>query len=338
MPYLILQDYFATIQDANLQQILCDNDAFRLTKQETALTEIRSYLVQKYDVSDEFRETVKFSFTTTYKAKQLVYLDADAYSATATYALNALTLYLGNVYYCSTLINTPEAFTLGHWTLLGAQYAFFYIPTPYPEFDYKSVYNEGDFTYWKNKVYKCNKQSVLFSQSTKLQYGEYENLPGINQFPDATGQTQWSTGVDYSLFGLWPIAVIGDFTAYNSLTAYVTGDRVSLDSIIWQAFGNSTGITPGTDITKWIPVSYVSGDNRNPQLVEMCVMITIYKLSPRITPYNVPDVWVKNYDGAISWLKKCAKGEVTLDAPLLQLQTPTGRIRWGSQIKNINNY
>lgn len=337
MPYLILQDYYSSIQDTNLQQIISADDSFRVTKQDTALAEIKSYLTQKYDVSDEFRETKAYSFATAFKAKQLIYLTASAYSASSTYALNALTLYSGKVYYCSTAILVPEAFTLNKWTLLGDQYTLYYIDLPYEEYNVYKRYVVGDLVFWKDKVHRCLKPSLNIGHQAALQYSTVNNIPLSNDFPDGVGQTQWSDGVDYSFTGLWPTAVVGDFTAWSNVTAYTTGQRVSQDSIIWQAQANSTDVEPGTDITKWLPIAWTLGDNRNPQLVELLVHITIYKLSTRISPRNIPDIWVKNYDDAISWLKKCAKGEVTLDAPKLQPSQGT-RVRYGTRVRNINDY
>ena len=291
MAYLILNDYFASIQNSALQQILTDNDSFRLIKQEVSISEIKTYLTQKYDVSDEFRDTVKFDYTSTYKAKQLVYLDATAYSPLSTYLLNALTLYSGNVYYANVAIGTPEAFNLSKWTLLGVQYAMFYIHTPKPEFNYKTFYLKDDQVFWKDKVYKCLVATSALSQESKLQYTDVDQLPNANQFPDSTGQNQWELLSTYSVTGIYPT----------------------------------------------VTATYTLGDNRNAQLVEIAVYLTIYKLSPRISPKNVPEIWEKNYLMAIDWLKNCAKGKVTLDAPLLQ-PDKGGRIRWGSKIKNTNTY
>lgn len=335
--YLTRQDYFSSIQQENLEQITNEDDNFRLTKEQAAITTIKSYLEQKYDVADEFRETVQFSYSTVYKAKQLVYLDADAYSATSLYALNALTLVGGNVYRCTTAITIAHTFNAAEWTLIGAQYSYYYIPTPYPEFNYQTCYVAGDFVFYKDKVYKCLRDSIRIDHTTALQYGSYQNLPFLNSFPTHIGQTQWSSGAAYSFTALFPSAVPGDFTAWSGVTAYSTGNRISFDSQIWQAQAASTNIEPGTDITKWLPVSYTAGDNRNSQLVEIAIHLTIYKLSPRISPRNVPDVWVKNYDDAIGLLKRSAKGEVTLDVPKLQPKQGQ-RIRWGSEVKNINSY
>lgn len=336
MAYLILNDYFTSIQDANLQQILASNDDYRLVKQETALEEIRSYLTQKYDVSQEFRDTVQFNFTTSYTAGQLIYLDATAFSVTSTYALNSTVLQAGSVYRCSTAVTVAGAFNPSNWTLIGLRFALSYIPEPYSIFDYKKHYAVGDLVFWKNKVYKCLQPSAVNTPAVQLQYNLYSEVPFINQFPDYS-TSQWSTGVSYSLSGLWPTATVADFTPWSNVTNYVTGNRVSYQAVIYQAQANSLNVTPGTDITKWLPVAWTSGDNRNPQLVEQNVHIAIYKLSTRISPRNIPDIWVKNYDDAISWLKKCAKGDVTLDAPLKQPDQGR-RIRWGGHPKSTNSY
>lgn len=335
MPYLALQDYYLKIQDANLQQIISDEDKYRIKAQAEALTEIKSYLAQRFDVDDEFRDTVQFSFTDTYQAKQLVYLDADAYSTSATYVANDLVLQNGKVYY-SIAGNAPGAFNGAEWTEIGDQYDYFYVTIPYEEFSHEGAYEVDDVVFYDNKVYTCLRDTLPLSQSSKLQYVEYSDVPGNNEYPDATDQTQWSAGVSYSFSGIMPNHTSANYTAWDDATAYTAGQKVSRNSLIWLATGASTNIEPGSDITKWVKVSYTEGDNRNPMLVGMNVVTAIHKLSPRISPFNVPDVWVKNYDDTITWLKKCAKGEVTLDAPLRQPEKK--RIRWGSTVRNINNY
>lgn len=294
MAFITLQDYFPRIQNLALQQLITNEDSYRLTAQEEALQEIKTYLVQKYNVSNSFPDTLLFDFSTAYNAKQLVYLDADAYDPTSTYEAKSLTLYSGNIYYNNAPITVAEAFTLEKWTLIGAQYALCYIPAPKPEFNYKNYYAKDDQVFRNNKIYKALKATSPLSQQAKLQYTDVDQLPLLNEFPEVSGNTQWQFLRNYSIKETFP--------------------DVNDSENIW-----------------------VFGDNRNQQLVGINVMISIYKLSPRVSPKNIPDIWVKNYDDSISWLKKCAKGEVTLDAPLIQPSSGS-RIRWGSKTKNINNY
>lgn len=339
MAYLRLKDYYNLIQDVNLQQIINSDDSIRVDVENAALAEVKSYIVQKYDVADEFRDTVQFTFTDTYKAKQLVYLDAAAYSAALTYALNVMVLQGGNVYYCKTAIIAPEAFNLIKWTLLGPQYKLFNIPTPYAEFNLYNNYSVNDFSYWVNKVYKCLSPSVIPSHQGDLQSFNTFDIPPNNYFPNNAlyGSKQWGTGQSYSFTGLWPSAVYGDFATWLVGSTYTAGDIKSYNSIIWRAQAGSTGVTPGTDITKWLPVSWLAGDNRNPQIIQRLIDITLYHLHSRIAPRNIPDLRVKRYDDAIKWLKDCAKGFVTLDAPLIQPKSGS-TIRMGSEVKRKNSY
>lgn len=146
--------------------------------------QIKSYLSQRYDFSKpygEFTDTDTYSNTTVYYANNRVYLDATAYSITATYALGALVLQAGNVYRCSIAITVAEAFTVGKWTLIGTQYDLFYVTPPEDPWDYQYSYLAGDVVYYKNKTYTAAVTST-----------------GIA--PDSTyGSTYWGTGTAYSV-------------------------------------------------------------------------------------------------------------------------------------------
>jgi len=79
-----------------------------------------------------------------------------------------------------------------------------------------------------------------------------------------------------------------------------------------------------------------TGSNRDAQLVNYIVDLSLYHLHSRLTPRNVPEVRQTRYDNAIGWLKMCAMGEAT---PKLEIRADAGRvIRFGSQLKNSNNY
>lgn len=336
MSFLILADYYSSIESANLQQIISDTDSYRSIKEQAAITEVKSYLVQKFITTELFRDTLKFSFTRNYNAKQLVYLDADLFSASSTYAQYDLVRYSGSIYYAKTAL-TAGAWNASNFQLLGVQYEFYYIPTPYDEFNKDTHYYKDNLVFYNNKVYKCLRESQPLTHEVSIQFNDYREMPYMNEFPDGFNQTQWGSATSYNFSGLFPIATYADFDDWDEETAYVSGQRVNYGGTIYQSFGNSTGVTPNTDITKWNPVSYTSGDNRNALLVEAVVVIALYKLSMRISPRNVPDLWVKKYDDTIAWLKMCAKGEVTLDAPLIQTKS-VGRVRWGSAPERINNY
>lgn len=339
MAYLRLRDYYNLIQDKNLTEVIRNDDSLRLSVEKTAQDEVSSYIVQQYDVSDEFIDTVVFNLASTFNAKQLVYLDGPLFLNTSTYATNDIVSESGVIYYSKVSANTNHQPSTSptQWGILGSQYAFFNIPAPYPEFDYKQFYTTGDIVFWRNKVYKCTQPSIVPSHNDILQFDYTKNIPYINNFPDASpiAYRQWSTGTQYNFSGLLITALPADFTAWSSVTTYVIGNRVSFNSMIWQAIVNSTNVQPGSDIITWMPVSWLSGDNRSTQLVQRMIDITLYHLHSGIAPRNIPELRVKRYDDAITWLTSVGNNEVSLDSP--RLQPGQGyRIRYGGNIKNNN--
>lgn len=199
MAYLRLQDYYQQIQSLQLNQITGSDNSIRLSAEYKAIEELRSYLVQKYDMDSELTDTSTWSNTSIYKAKNRIYLDANAYSASSTYAIGALVLQSGNVYRCLNTIGTPEAFTPANWTLIGAQYDLFFVKLPNPEFDYLAIYSKDDQVFWKDKVYTAQYDTPVLDHDDQLQIGS--NADYYNFFPDdpINGSKQWGTGVAYSV-------------------------------------------------------------------------------------------------------------------------------------------
>ena len=185
----------------SLQQVISGNYLLKTQAEPAALNQIKSYLRAKYDVENEFTNTAKYDNGAIYKATNRVYLDAPAYSATATYILGQLKLQGGNVYRCTTAIPIAEAFTIGKWQLLGAQYTMFYAPVPQPVFNFQSLYNKGDLVFWKDKVYTCVIGSVILSHDSAIQSDSTQNYPILNVFPDdpKNGKAYWGDGVAYSV-------------------------------------------------------------------------------------------------------------------------------------------
>lgn len=200
MAYLILADFKKLIQSDNLSQIIGSDYTILDQVKAAAQTEIISYLIQKYDCSKEFTDTVAWVRATAYKGNARVYLDATAYSAGATYAANDLVLQAGNVY-ISIAGSAAHTFNASEWTLIGSQYSMFYVTIPYTEFNNNSVYAKGNQVWWNNKTYTCVLPTLIPSHAGQLQVGSYQNLPQQNVFPDdlANGVKYWGTGVAYSV-------------------------------------------------------------------------------------------------------------------------------------------
>lgn len=152
-------DYLRLIQDANLQQIIDNTQQYMLDAEQAAQSEMIGYLAQRYKTADIFTNTTQFDVTATYKAKNLVYLNADAFSDTTTYITGDLVVQNGKVYH-STAGSAPVAFDPTDWDLLGNQYAFFHVTLPEAEYDLDTTYQIGDVVWYADRTYTAIKANT----------------------------------------------------------------------------------------------------------------------------------------------------------------------------------
>jgi len=334
--YLTKLDYKRQIQTKLFDEILGGDDSIRIDNEQAAYEEIQGYITSRYDLSAEFRDTVKFSFVDTYYAGQLVYLDATPYSATApSYALNEMVLQAGNVYYCKTAIAAPEAFNAAKWTLLGPQFKLFYIPLPYDRFDIDNYYYVNDKTFWRDYNYLCAQETRTRTHQQEIQSNRTEDLLPLNDFPTTRNTQQWKSKTAYSLSGLWPVAVPADFTAWAA-GSFNQGDRRSHTNKIWEALKTTTA-EPGTDITAWKPIAWNAGDNRNSKMVDIMISVSLYLIHRTCAPRNIPEKVKIEYDNAILYLENVMNGKINLRIEEIQ---PDQNVRFygGSEPKRINRW
>jgi hypothetical protein len=214
MGYLIANDYLAQIQLAQRNQLTTDATVL-VQAENRAITEVKSFLTQKYDIDKEFTNTNKWSNSVAYNAADRIYLDATAYSALSTYAIGALVLQAGNVYRCSTAILVPEAFNAAKWTLINAQYTIYYGLYPEPLFDLYGTYAIGDEVYYKGKIYSCLIATTFITHDVAIQYSSITSIPVGNVFPDDTenGSKYWEEQSTYTI----PAGTLPTDTTYWTL-------------------------------------------------------------------------------------------------------------------------
>jgi hypothetical protein len=220
MAYLRSKDFDLIVMADNLAQVISSDTSVRLFAERAAKEEIEFYLSSKFDLTKEFTDTATYNNSTTYKAKNRVYLDATAYSATSTYTVGTLVLQAGSVYRCLTAVTVAEAFTANKWTLIGAQHDLYYVTLPHDEFNYLGVYKVGDHVWWKDKVYTCLTSSITYAHDEIIQYNSYADVPIRNIFPDDAlyGETYWGIGTTYS---------VAAGTLPTDTTKWTTGDNRS---------------------------------------------------------------------------------------------------------------
>jgi hypothetical protein len=197
MSYLISADFNRTIQDINLQQIIANDQNILQSAILAGEAECKSYLRQRFDISNEFKDTNPWNPATTYKAADRVYLSASAYATATTYNVNDLATYNGNVYICTA--TTTGAFDPTKWTVIGVSGAIFYAVFPATPFLYAGLYNIGDEVFWKNNTYTCKVATPLLDHDTALQYRAIENIPQPNPAPDdpQNGVSYWGAPTVY---------------------------------------------------------------------------------------------------------------------------------------------
>lgn len=310
MGYLVLNDYFKLIQETNLNQVTQSKEANRLAAEGIAQTEITSYLIQKYDLSEELTETTVFNMTTAYKAGALVELNFSDFSDTATYALKALVTYSGSCYVCTTAVVTAAAFNASDWTLLGKKHDLFHVKLPNPRFDINEDIVKGDVRFWKDKNYTA----VLPSSSGRasIQYSTKDNVPYKNVLPDdpKNGVAYWGAGVAYS---------VAAETLPTDTSKWTKGDNRSQKMI--QVY---------IDISLYHLHATISNQNVPQMRIER------YMGRHEDKVVKAGRLMFPEYS-ALGWLQSMAGGELTADFPITQPKTGE-RIRFGGNIPMITDY
>lgn len=185
------KDYEKYIQTSNLLQVIEDNYQVLYDVEQAAQAEMTSYLVQRYVTSEVFTDTTVFDPTVVYYGKNLVYITADAFSAASTYAAAALVFQTGNVY-SSIAGSSPGTFDASDWNLLGAQYAFFYVSLPHPEYSPTTAYVIGNQIWYANKTYTCVQSCINILPTESAYWGTGMAYSVTAILP--TDNTKWSVG------------------------------------------------------------------------------------------------------------------------------------------------
>ena len=317
MGYLRLHDYFnLRIQESLLNTILQNNDFVRRSCELEGTAEMISYLVQRYDVNQEFKDLNVFSVGGQRLAGYTFELNADDYSATSTYSIGTLVCESNSIYVNKIAILVGEAFTLSKWTYVGEKNELISVGFPFNKYSYSSNYSAGEVVYYNGKIYKCLSDCINILPTTESVY--------------------WSVGITYAFsdFEIYSVA-----TTWNNLTNYNAGDKCIINGVNYYAVVDNVNEIPTDNITKWLPIYWLRKDLRSIQLVAFLIDIVLYKIHMRIAPNNIPKLRIDSYQYAIDWLKEAGgqNNAITADIPLLQPRQGA-RIRWGSNQKNINTY
>lgn len=92
------------------------------------------------------------------------------------------------------------------------------------------------------------------------------------------------------------------------------------------------------DVARIFPDLIPDPDSRNQVIVMIAMDITLYHLHASVPTRLVPEIRVKRYDDAISWLEKVQMGKVNPGLPLIGAADPGAPIRFGSQERCDNSW
>jgi hypothetical protein len=211
-----------------------------------------------------------------------------------------------------------------------------------------NTYNINDLTLLSGKIYQCtiNGTTGTFNAANWLSIGnQYDIYYALNPFTPFNLGGMYNVGDKVYFNGnVYTCLVQTSVLSHDVAIQYYQTNQIPYANIFpddpqqgasyWH-FEYNYLIPSQTDIldaTVWS-----SSDNRDQQMVMYFADITLYHLHARIAPRNIPELRITRYEAAIDWLKMCAKGDVTPNLPVLQPKSG-GRIRYGSQIRNINSY
>lgn len=232
-------------------------------------------------------------------------------------------------------------------------------------YSYTTIYKAGQRIYLDATAYNA---TALYSlNDLALQGGNVYVCTTAITIAEDFDTDHWTLiGAQYSMyyaaypnpiFDLYGLYAVGDIVWYadKTYTCLIPTIVYSHQSQL-QSDSNSTllNVVPGspngaqywgtgTDYTvdagtlpsdiKWTP-----GDSRNADIINCFLNIVLFELHSRISPNNVPEVREKRYDDTMKWLKDAATGTtVTIDLPRIQ-PLQGSRIRYTSQVKQVNNY
>lgn len=213
-------------------------------------------------------------------------------------------------------------------------------------FDTGTTYNSGDLTLYGGAVYRASathtgawdagnfdvvgaQYALYYVTLPKAEFDLYATYKKDDEvyYKDKTYKcliasttTSQSSALQYNDYR--------DFPEKN-----VFPDNATHGSTYWQDLG-SYEVTAGTlpsDTSKW-----TLGDNRDQNILMKTVDIALYHIHSRIAPQNIPQLRQNRYDDALNTLKAAARGDITIDMPVLQ-PSKGQRVMYGGNPKRVNH-
>lgn len=187
------KDYSRHIQNDNLLQIIESDYNLMYEVEQSAQSEMISYLVQRYKTDRIFSDTSVFDISATYYGKSLVEYTEATFSAATAYSTGNRVVYNGNIYE-SIAGSAAHAFSANEWTLITEDKSLYYGKLPYSEYNNSITYSAGNQVWYEDYVYTCIAETT-------------GNIP--------TDTNYWTVGSQYTFTGQLP----------DNTTYWIKGDN-----------------------------------------------------------------------------------------------------------------
>ena len=184
-------DYLRAIQNDSLSQIIESNQQTKLDVEQSAQSEMISYLIQRYITSQIFTDTKVFDITATYNGKQLVEWTAPTFSASTVYTTGQYVLQGGYIYK-SIAGSAAHSFNANEWTQICLDKTLFYVTLPEAEYVNTIAYSAGDTVYYNNILYTCLVPTIGILPTNAQFWSEGSAYTLTATYPD--DDTKWTQG------------------------------------------------------------------------------------------------------------------------------------------------
>lgn len=176
-------DYLRHIQNDNLLQVIEKDYSILLDVEQSAQSEIISYLAQRYITDKVFTDTTEFDINATYYGKNLIEYTANEYAVNVAYVVDDRVSYKGKIYKnilaCTGVVPTFAT----NWEYITEDKSLYFAKTNEQEWSVSTTYAVNDVVWYNDIVYTCIAEST-------------GNLP--------TDTGYWTAGATYSFDGFYP--------------------------------------------------------------------------------------------------------------------------------------
>lgn len=310
MSFLHLTDYLRQIRQDRLDEILELDDRLRQDKELDAIETVKSYIRHRYDVEKIFRDIKLYSPSATFFPNDLVlyneplaFVEDTPYSIgdRVTYELAVNGVLIEYIYECTTDTTDELPTDTDFWNLICENNLLFTCVaestgvTP----DVAVTYTANSYVSDLDKIIGWNRilnPTLYFLRTT-------DSIKIFLSSSDRSSNTNEVASTPLSISNN-DFPIIKNLVAGSNLTNKFAG-MISVVNFI-------------PENTSWDGTtanSFIQKDNRNRQIKQCCIAITVYELHKLINPRNVPDLRIAARDEAIEDLKAIQKGTITPDLP-----------------------